>query len=173
MAQSLSAECTPLKIKYDSCFNAWLESYLSPEVVTSASKTTNTDDSKAQRTRKMAKEYEEKCGAAWKAYNACVSVRCCWNPRPWIGDDWLKMVCREQSRNTSWKSSSIKHARKTLWEKWRAIWIEPILLDAERQLNPRPAYTSVYTLDIFAVRTFVLSTEWQLSHLLPFERNLH
>jgi len=80
MAQSLSAECTPLKTKYDSCFNAWLESYLSPEVTAAVSKTgsgssTNNDEGKAQRTRKMARQYEEKCGASWKAYNTCITVR--------------------------------------------------------------------------------------------------
>jgi len=78
MAQSLSAECTPLKLKYDSCFNAWLESYLSPEVTaavgTTAAKNSTNDDAKAQRTRRMAQEYEDKCGAAWKAYNECVTV---------------------------------------------------------------------------------------------------
>jgi TRIAP1/MDM35 family protein len=78
MAQSLSAECTPLKIKYDLCFNAWLESYLSPEVTsavnTSTTKDSANDDSRAQRNRKMAQGYEDKCGEAWKAYNACVIV---------------------------------------------------------------------------------------------------
>jgi len=78
MAQSLSAECTPLKLKYDSCFNAWLESYLSSEVTaavgTSPSRNSTNDEGKAQRNRKMAQEYEDKCGEAWKAYNACVVV---------------------------------------------------------------------------------------------------
>lgn len=77
MAQSLSAECTPLKIKYDSCFNAWLESYLSPEVTSavgaSSAKNSASDEAKAARTRKMAQEYEDKCGEAWKAYNTCVT----------------------------------------------------------------------------------------------------
>ncbi|PVF99709.1 hypothetical protein CPB86DRAFT_872361 [Serendipita vermifera] len=87
MAQSLSAECTPLKIKYDSCFNAWLESYLSPDLLSSTNRSGNSasnsasgngkngqnDERRTQRTRKMAKEYEDKCGDAWKAYNACVT----------------------------------------------------------------------------------------------------
>lgn len=75
MAQSLSAECTPLKVKYDSCFNAWLESYLSPELTGSTPKGMSNEEAKARRTRKMAREYEQKCGEAWKAYNTCITVR--------------------------------------------------------------------------------------------------
>ncbi|KAG8755493.1 hypothetical protein FRC14_003991 [Serendipita sp. 396] len=79
MAQSISPECTPLKHKYDTCFNAWLESYLSPEVTnaikssSTSSNSASNDDAKAHRTRRMAQEYEDKCGAAWKAYNSCVT----------------------------------------------------------------------------------------------------
>ncbi|WVF69991.1 hypothetical protein IAT40_004776 [Kwoniella sp. CBS 6097] len=35
--ESLSPECTPLKHRYDSCFNAWFEGYLQPALAASAS----------------------------------------------------------------------------------------------------------------------------------------
>ncbi|CAG7849544.1 SubName: Full=Uncharacterized protein {ECO:0000313/EMBL:CCA73583.1} [Serendipita indica DSM 11827] len=88
MAQSLSAECTPLKLKYDACFNVWLEEYLSPQLgISSPSPKTGTsssslpkgananasEDAKALRTKRMAQAYEDKCGPAWKAYNACIT----------------------------------------------------------------------------------------------------
>ncbi|WWC59426.1 uncharacterized protein I303_101982 [Kwoniella dejecticola CBS 10117] len=34
--ESLSPECTPLKHKYDSCFNAWFEGYLQPALASAA-----------------------------------------------------------------------------------------------------------------------------------------
>ncbi|KAK0186646.1 hypothetical protein F5146DRAFT_1066736 [Armillaria mellea] len=48
MADSLSPECTPLKHKYDSCFNEWFEGYLEPA------------------------EFEGKCGKIWVEYKTCV-----------------------------------------------------------------------------------------------------
>lgn len=71
MSQSLSKECTPLKSEYDSCFNAWLESYL-----TSGPRPEGIPEQEwvAQRTKVKAKEYDDKCGEVWKAYNACVKV---------------------------------------------------------------------------------------------------
>ncbi|WRT64953.1 uncharacterized protein IL334_001894 [Kwoniella shivajii] len=35
--ESLSPECTPLKHRYDSCFNAWFEGYLQPALAASTS----------------------------------------------------------------------------------------------------------------------------------------
>ncbi|KAI5120610.1 hypothetical protein M0805_008086 [Coniferiporia weirii] len=65
MAQSLADECTPLKLAYDSCFNAWFEGYLQPAVTASPEKRT-------EYTRAKAAEYEEKCGKIWQSYKACV-----------------------------------------------------------------------------------------------------
>jgi len=71
MSQSLSKECTPLKVEYDSCFNAWLESYLTPGP---RPESIPEQDWVAQRTKAKAKEYDDKCGEVWKAYSACVKV---------------------------------------------------------------------------------------------------
>ncbi|ELU45531.1 hypothetical protein AG1IA_00409 [Rhizoctonia solani AG-1 IA] len=73
MAESLSAECTPLKHAYDTCFNAWFEGYLEP--ATSSNNKQPSDPS--SRAKKMAAEYEEKCGKLWEGYRECVQVRCC------------------------------------------------------------------------------------------------
>jgi hypothetical protein len=46
--RSLSPECTPLKHKYDSCFNAWFEGYLQPAITYSASTSSpNSESSQA------------------------------------------------------------------------------------------------------------------------------
>ncbi|KAF8515312.1 mitochondrial distribution/morphology family 35/apoptosis [Hysterangium stoloniferum] len=66
MASSLSAECTPLKLEYDACFNAWFEGYLEP--LASGS----TAEQRQQRTAQKAKEYEERCGKIWESYKSCV-----------------------------------------------------------------------------------------------------
>ena len=71
MSQSLSKECTPLKVEYDSCFNAWLESYLTPGP---RPESIPEQDWVAQRSKAKAKEYDDKCGEVWKAYSACVKV---------------------------------------------------------------------------------------------------
>jgi TRIAP1/MDM35 family protein len=71
MAESLSPECTPLKHAYDTCFNAWFEGYLEP--ATPGGGTQPTDH--AARAKKMAAEYEEKCGKLWAGYRECVQVR--------------------------------------------------------------------------------------------------
>ncbi|KAG9226541.1 hypothetical protein PLEOSDRAFT_22046 [Pleurotus ostreatus PC15] len=67
MAHSLSDECTPLKHKYDSCFNAWFEGYLEPAMNVSA-------DAQQRETysKQKAAEYEEKCGKIWESYRLCV-----------------------------------------------------------------------------------------------------
>jgi TRIAP1/MDM35 family protein len=69
MAESLSAECTPLKQEYDSCFNAWFEGYLEPAVAASASA-----KQREQYSQKKAQEFESKCGKIWENYRACVQV---------------------------------------------------------------------------------------------------
>ncbi|KAJ7600822.1 mitochondrial distribution/morphology family 35/apoptosis [Mycena floridula] len=65
MAQSLSADCTPLKLEYDSCFNAWFEGFLEPAVATSPEK-------RAAHSKEKAEEYQKKCGNIWDAYKGCV-----------------------------------------------------------------------------------------------------
>lgn len=70
MAHSLAAECTPLKIEYDSCFNSWFEGYLEPAVSASA-----TPDQRAKYSKQKAEEYENKCGKIWASYRECVQVR--------------------------------------------------------------------------------------------------
>ncbi|RDB27126.1 Mitochondrial distribution and morphology protein 35 [Hypsizygus marmoreus] len=67
MAHSLSPECTPLKLEYDACFNAWFEGYLEPAVAASAS----TAQREAYSHRKAA-EFQEKCGKVWESYRLCV-----------------------------------------------------------------------------------------------------
>jgi TRIAP1/MDM35 family protein len=71
MSQSLSKECTPLKAEYDSCFNAWLESYLTPGPRPDS---ISEQDWAAQRTKAKATEYDDKCGHVWKAYSVCIKV---------------------------------------------------------------------------------------------------
>ena len=70
MSQSLSEECTPLKRKYDACFNAWFEGYLEPAV--SASVTT---EQRKKFSQEKAAEFERSCGKVWQEYRACVQVR--------------------------------------------------------------------------------------------------
>ncbi|KAG6837166.1 hypothetical protein H0H93_013756 [Arthromyces matolae] len=67
MADSLSPECTPLKLEYDACFNAWFEGYLEPAVAASSSRSQR----EAYSQRKAA-EFNEKCGKIWERYRACV-----------------------------------------------------------------------------------------------------
>jgi hypothetical protein len=68
MADSLSPECTPLKSKYDTCFNAWFEGYLEPAVAVSSSE-------RSAYSKQKADEFEAKCGMVWGQYRACVQVR--------------------------------------------------------------------------------------------------
>ena len=70
MADSLSPECTPLKFKYDICFNAWFEGYLEPAVAVSSS-----EHVAAAYLKQKADEFEVKCGRVWGQYRACVQVR--------------------------------------------------------------------------------------------------
>ncbi|KAI0058514.1 hypothetical protein BV25DRAFT_1222118 [Artomyces pyxidatus] len=67
MAHSLTADCTPLKIEYDSCFNSWFEGYLEPAVSAAAS-----PEQRAKYSKEKAEEYERKCGKIWASYRDCV-----------------------------------------------------------------------------------------------------
>ena len=69
MASSLSADCTPLKLEYDACFNAWFEGYLEP-----LADTTSTTEQRKERSVQKAKEYQERCGKVWEKYRTCVQV---------------------------------------------------------------------------------------------------
>jgi hypothetical protein len=68
MASSLSPECTPLKVTYDTCFNAWFEGYLEPAVAAQPAE-------RAAHSKAKAEEYEAKCGGLWKEYKTCIDVR--------------------------------------------------------------------------------------------------
>ncbi|KIL64853.1 hypothetical protein M378DRAFT_36616, partial [Amanita muscaria Koide BX008] len=67
MADSLSPECTPLKQKYDSCFNAWFEGYLDPAITNNTSA-----EARAAYSKMKADEYQAKCGQIWEKYRKCV-----------------------------------------------------------------------------------------------------
>lgn len=66
MAHSLSPECTPLKLAYDSCFNAWFEGYLQP-----APRGLHSEE-RLKRIEQKRKEYDERCGKLWENYRACL-----------------------------------------------------------------------------------------------------
>ncbi|TFK19394.1 hypothetical protein FA15DRAFT_626821 [Coprinopsis marcescibilis] len=65
MAESLSPECTPLKMKYDSCFNSWFEGYLEPAVAARP-------EERAAYSKKKAEEFQRNCGKIWEEYKSCV-----------------------------------------------------------------------------------------------------
>ncbi|KAG8985321.1 hypothetical protein FRB94_004193 [Tulasnella sp. JGI-2019a] len=70
MASSLSAECTPLKQAYDTCFNSWFQRYLTPS--TSPRTPVLTSEEKLAQNRAKAADYEARCGSLWQEYQACV-----------------------------------------------------------------------------------------------------
>jgi TRIAP1/MDM35 family protein len=70
MASSLSGECTPLKTKYDTCFNSWFEGYLEPAVAAS----TGAPEQRTAYAKQKAEEYERSCGQLFKQYQACLQV---------------------------------------------------------------------------------------------------
>ena len=70
MSQSLSEECTPLKRKYDACFNAWFEGYLEPALSASANA-----EQRTKFAQQKAAEFDSSCGKIWQAYRQCVQVR--------------------------------------------------------------------------------------------------
>ncbi|KAI0699146.1 mitochondrial distribution/morphology family 35/apoptosis [Cerioporus squamosus] len=67
MASSLAEECTPLKRKYDACFNAWFEGYLEPAVSASI-----TPEKRTKFSQEKAAEFEQSCGQLWRDYKDCV-----------------------------------------------------------------------------------------------------
>jgi len=67
MSQSLSPECTPLKHKYDSCFNTWFEAYLEPAIAASANA-----QQRSAYSKQKADEFEQNCGKIWRQYRDCV-----------------------------------------------------------------------------------------------------
>ncbi|KZV85323.1 hypothetical protein EXIGLDRAFT_623208 [Exidia glandulosa HHB12029] len=69
MSSSLTDACTPLKTKYDSCFNAWFEGYLEPVVKATS------DESRKALQKAKAEEYERNCGAMWTDYRDCCIQR--------------------------------------------------------------------------------------------------
>ncbi|KAG5641489.1 hypothetical protein DXG03_005100 [Asterophora parasitica] len=68
MAHSLSPQCTPLKLEYDSCFNTWFEGYLEPAIAAA-----ETPAKREAYSRQKATEFQEKCGKIWESYRDCVS----------------------------------------------------------------------------------------------------
>lgn len=73
MASSLSAQCTPLKLAYDQCFNSWFEGYLQPAINATSGKAPE-DETRRAYSKQKAAEFQEKCGAVWEEYKACVTV---------------------------------------------------------------------------------------------------
>lgn len=67
MAHSLADDCTPLKLAYDSCFNAWFEGYLQPAVNVSP-------ELRSEHVKAKKEEYERRCGKVWESYKECVQV---------------------------------------------------------------------------------------------------
>lgn len=76
MASSLAPECTPLKRKFDSCFNSWFEGYINHAA---PDKTPVGPEIAAREAAIQASAllYDERCGALWKEYSKCLEVRCC------------------------------------------------------------------------------------------------
>ena len=90
---SMSAECTPLKHRYDACFNKWFEDYLglpapSPPSSSaggardsgvsgffsqSGSSARRSEPSQSDR-RRLRDRLDGECGAMWKEYQSCVLV---------------------------------------------------------------------------------------------------
>lgn len=70
MAHSLSPECTPLKLEYDSCFNAWFEGYLEPAVAASSS------EQRSSYSKQKADEFQQKCEKCGRAIESVFRQRC-------------------------------------------------------------------------------------------------
>jgi hypothetical protein len=90
---SMSSECTPLKHRYDACFNKWFEDYLGLPAPSSSSssteedrrdsgvsgffsksKTSNNSSTDAQGRKKLRERLDGDCGPFWKEYQGCVLV---------------------------------------------------------------------------------------------------
>jgi hypothetical protein len=59
--RSLSPECTPLKQRYDSCFNAWFEGYLQPALDSSSRRPAVLDPSPSAETSSEASSASSSC----------------------------------------------------------------------------------------------------------------
>ena len=74
---SLHPPCTALKKAYDSCFNHWFDEYLqlAAPIPPSAGKgNPKVEEERQAKIKAKAIEYEQKCGATWKAYRDCLEV---------------------------------------------------------------------------------------------------
>jgi len=91
---SLSAECTPLKHKYDNCFNLWLQDYLQVTPQTQQPPTSKSDnpwspwsnrdikadakgsgeEQRRKRNLQLRKRLDTECGQLFTDYQACVKV---------------------------------------------------------------------------------------------------
>lgn len=82
---SLSPECTPLKHKYDQCFNDWFKNYLdtsssmNPEDSSRSrmdlwNTTGATAQSKLNKLSVLRERYDYDCGKLFAEYQACVKV---------------------------------------------------------------------------------------------------
>lgn len=89
LMDSISPQCTPLKHKYDGCFNAWFQEYLGAATNAEAEQSAQSSgswtkgiprfSSSSQRiTQKLTllrERYEYDCGKLFTQYQACVQVR--------------------------------------------------------------------------------------------------
>jgi len=98
MAYSLSSECTPLKLAYDSCFNAWFAGYLEPTLTTHQQREKEKNPQEYQ--KQKAEEYQQKCGKVWESYKECVQVgtHSAYLRAPFLLDAKCHFISRKQSR---------------------------------------------------------------------------
>jgi TRIAP1/MDM35 family protein len=67
-----------MKKAYDSCFNHWFDEYLqlaAPIPPTAGKGNPKVEEERQAKIKAKAVQYEEKCGATWKAYRDCLEVR--------------------------------------------------------------------------------------------------
>ena len=91
LMNSISADCTPSKRKYDQCFNAWFRDYLDVSSNMSGDDNSNragtnmwtmSNSSQLSVSKKQAdalatlrERYENDCGRIYDEYQACLKVR--------------------------------------------------------------------------------------------------
>lgn len=86
---SLAPECTPLKHKYDACFDLWFRDYLAigdgqiQDQQRSAPSRASESDIEARKKSIMAR-YDRDCGALFRDYQACVKVSSCLSCRSFL-----------------------------------------------------------------------------------------
>lgn len=115
---SMSAECTPLKHRYDACFNKWFEDYLGLPASASSSSSASTSASKSDaeasnrdsgvsglfsrakssvtpsqspdERKRLRERLDGDCGPFWKEYQSCVlvSTKRYW-PKEWTSSNTL------------------------------------------------------------------------------------